>query len=316
VVQLDERRIDDALTSLRNALAIKRELARRLPKDRDRRLDVAQALAWLSDAELLSNGREAAMQNRREEQAIYRTMLDETPDDRPTIEALIVNRDRIAQILLDDGKIQPSLTELEQAVSEAEPLLKLDPSNVEYRGAALGAFLLQGEAYLQARLLVQAATAASRARELVEGLAKMAPNVIDWNGTQLGAVRLLQTKVAAANARDLHACVIALAPADRESQRLDRVSTNVPSLSALARVAAEGDLLRGDYAAANTQPDLARTAWSRALNGLTILAGTLAPATDPSVQRLLADARTRLQSSSLQIKVDQVRSRRFSCGTL
>lgn len=316
VVQLDEHSIAAALTSLRNALAIKRELARRLPKDRDRRLDVAQGLAWLSDAELLTNDLDAAMQNRRQEQAIYRTMLAEMPDDRPTIEALIVNRDRIAQILLDDGQIQPSLTELEQAVSEAEPLLKLDPSNVGYRGAALGAFLLQGEAYLQARLLVQAASAASRARELVEGLAKTAPNVIDWNGTQLGAVRLLQTKIAAADARDLSACRIALAPADRESQRLDHLSNNAPRLSALARVAAEGDLLRGDYADANSQLDLARSAWSHALNTLTILAATLTPATDPSLQRLVSDARARLQSSSFQIKVDQVRNRPFICGSI
>lgn len=315
-VLLNEHRVEPALVSLQQALAIKEELARRSPKDRDRRLDVAQGLAWLSDAELQSGALDVAMQNRRAEQTIYMRLLVETPDDRPTIEALVVNRDKIAQILLVNGQIDEAMTELKKAVAESQPLLASDPANVGYRGAALGAFLLQGESHLQAHELEQAEIAASRAQTLVDGLVKSAPTVIEWSGIQLGSVRLLKVRIAAARARDMEACRAALAPAVLESERLDGLSASVPRLLPLVRVAAQGDLLRGDFESVSARPDLARAAWARAVANINRVAGIGNEVSDRTFQHLLSYAQSHLQQAPPQGEMKRMVGRQFDCKTI
>ncbi len=312
-VQLDEHRVDAALTAFQHALVTTKELARRLPKDRDRRLDVAQGLAWLSDAELKSGADDAAMRDRLSEQSIYNGLLSETPDDRPTIQALVVNRIRIGQILLGDGQIEQAIGELNQAVVEGRQLLASDPANAAYRSNAAWALLSLGEVYLQAHSLTQATIAASQAQALTDGLVRSDHTVVEWGGTQLGAVRLLQIEIAAEAARDIGACRAALAPAVQESERLDRLSERVPGLLSLARVAARGDLLKGDYAALGARPDLARLAWTQAITTLNRITGTHGVVGDRSIQHLRFVGLERLRAGPPHARVERRLDHNFAC---
>jgi tetratricopeptide (TPR) repeat protein len=93
---LAEHRIEPAITSLEQALKLEAELVQREPGNRDRLLDYAQALAWVADANMQLGETQAALRNRQTEQTVYVRLLKAVPNDRPTVLALVVNRDKLA----------------------------------------------------------------------------------------------------------------------------------------------------------------------------------------------------------------------------
>ena len=113
---LAEHRIEPAITSLEGALKLEAELVQREPGNRDRLLDYAQALAWLADANMQLGETQAALRNRRTEQTVYARLLKAVPNDRPTVLALVVNRDELASILLVEGQTSLAKEQLDKAI--------------------------------------------------------------------------------------------------------------------------------------------------------------------------------------------------------
>ncbi len=262
---LTENRAEEALAAFRRAIAIDQMLALKSPRDRERRMNLAQAFAWASDAEAAAGRDDPALKDRLAERSIYDVLLGEDPNDNAASEDLVVNRVTIGGLLMRAGRSSPAISEFETSAREAERLKAIDPANTRYQLHAATAFTALGRALLVRHSLPAAAMAADHAQTLNETLVAKDPTVDEWRGVRLGSVRLLRIKISAEAARSPSACRRALAPAVEEAQRLDRLSIDRPRDEPLALAAAEASLLSGDYQAISARIDGARAAWAKAL---------------------------------------------------
>ena len=314
---LAEHRIEPAITSLEQALKLEAELVQREPGNRDRLLDYAQALAWVADANMQLGETQAALRNRQTEQTVYVRLLKAVPNDRPTVLALVVNRDKLANILLEEGQTSLAIDELDKAIFEIQPLLAADQENAGYRGAALGVYLLLGEANLRSGRLAQADAAVSSARVLLNSLVRAAPNDIEWSGTQLANLRLLTIRIAGARASNPETCRTALAPVVAESQRLRQLIKSGTAVPALARSAARSFILLGDYELASLQAGQAQAAWTDAVATIESSFAVNGSVADKEAQDLLLVAQSNARQLSVNIDIaGSVGRRTFHCASI
>jgi len=262
-LSLKHRRMGQALDAFRQALEITQSLARESPRDHELAVELAQAYAWVSDAEIAVGENYAGIKDRLAERQIYARLIKAAPDDIAAAEDLVVNRTTLAEIYMRANRLSEAVAELTQSTREAERLMATDRGNTQFEGYAVKAFTALGQALLWRGSTLSARHADERATDLAEALVTKDPTVDAWNGVELGRARLLGIEIAAQASSDRRACRQALAPAAQEFQRLERLSTASPQNIGLATAAAEAALLDGDYQAASGLPDRARTAWSR-----------------------------------------------------
>ena len=286
---LKKHRPAEALPAFRRALEIERGLAQRSRADRSRQADLADAYGWLSDAEAMAGSERDALDHRLAERRICEQILAEHPDDSAAAESLMVNQRAVARIYSKDRDLRAAGTELAQSTKTAERLMATDRTNIEYKSEAVSSYADLGRALLAQRRLAAAATAARRADDLAEALASKDPTVDAWTGVQLGDVRLLRIRIAAAAAAQGAACRRALAPAAEESARLVRISDAKPNDLPLAHAAAEALLLDGDFQYLSSRPRQARQAWASAKALLARAAGAEATARNERSHTLAAE---------------------------
>ncbi|MDQ2860754.1 MAG: hypothetical protein M3T55_08515, partial [Pseudomonadota bacterium] len=261
---LKNNRAPEALAFFRRALDVTQSLANKSPRDHDLQMELAQIHAWLSDAEIAAGELDAAIKDRLAEGQICRALLQKAPDDNAAEEDLVVNRTALGRLYARTGRLGDSIDELARAANEAERLMAVDRSNTEYQESAVVAFTALGESLMRRRSMAAAREAARRADTLAESLVSKDSTVNNWSGRQLGAARVLLMRVAVQAASDAGSCRQALAPAPRESARIEQLVFRRPNDLLLSRVAGEAAILEGDYEAVMGRPDRARTAWTKA----------------------------------------------------
>ena len=262
-ILLAQHRAPEALARFRRPLAIRRALAAKTPGERDRSIDLAEAHAWMADAELATGASAAAANDRLAERRIFAIILRASPDDRPVADQLVVNRIALAAIDVGTRQIVQAIGELSRATSEADALMASDRENTQIQGDAVSAYTALGQALLRRGSLAAAGQAARKALNLAEALARRDPTVTEWSGLRLGRARLLAIEVGAETARDDPACRLALAPAEPEAARLQALALTRPRDAPLANVTAEAALLAGDFDALSGRSDAARQAWRK-----------------------------------------------------
>jgi hypothetical protein len=170
------------------------------------------------------------------------------------------------------------------------------PDVVDYQNAAASTFTLLGEALLRARDLDGAASAASRARDLAERLARADPARADWRGRLLGGARVLELEVLSARAATDDARRPALAPAAGEARRLAKEAAGQPHDRGLARTAAEAALLAGDLASLRGEAQEASNWWAESVQVLARARADGPDKLDLESQKLMVKVKSRLKS--------------------
>jgi tetratricopeptide (TPR) repeat protein len=298
VVLLGRHHADQAATAFAGALRIMQARALAAPGDRDRQWDLAQIHAWFADTELARGRLDAAMNHRLTERAIYDSILALHPADATAASSHVVNRLKIAAILMAQHQTAAAVRELTQASAEIEPLMTAQPDVVDNREEASKIDILLARARLAQRDPAAASAAAARAVSLAEALVRKDPTVMDWQGPLLGSARVAAIEAAADEAHDAEARRLALQPALGEAARLSRLVQALPHDRDMAHAAAEADLLAGDALNAAGRVDQARTAWAA---GVQILTRAEADGPDPldaESQAVMVKAEARLASST------------------
>lgn len=260
-VLMDQGRADEAAAAFRRQLAIVRRLAERSPEDHTRQMDLAQTLAWLSDADSLRGDYAAALASRAAEAAIYSRFLAAQPNDHAAAMALVVNRTAVARNELLQGQIEAAITELRATTSQLDRMIAAAPDDASMAGKASSALQLLGQALMQHGDLAAAEPPARRAREMIEAMVRRDPTLNEWAGPRLGAARILEIKIAAMRARSIADRQRALMLIVPEAGRLRALSDGRPGYYPLARVAAEAELIAGDYQSAAGHLIEARERW-------------------------------------------------------
>ncbi len=298
---LKDNRALEALAAFQHTLHITRALAAKSRHDHELNMELAQAYAWVADAETAAGEDDAANADRLAERQIYIRLIEEAPDDNAAAEDLVVNRTALGEIYLRTQRLNDALDELARATSEADRLLATDRGNTQFQADAASAFAAFGEVLLRRRLTAAATIAANRAESLVEALVKKDPTVDAWRGVGLGRSRLLRIRIDAQSARDSRACRRALAPAEREFARLYRRSIERPHDRLLSNVAAEAALLDGDYEATSGHPVGARAAWAKSLTILAQVNSGDLSRTNGAARLIMSEALDRQEISNFNI---------------
>jgi tetratricopeptide (TPR) repeat protein len=296
-VLLEEGQARAARDAFQRALDISRELSQRAPADVGRAIDLGTSFAWIADAEA---GEEpaAAMRNRRLERSLYQRLLAEAPSNRAAARAMIVNRTAVSRLLQAGRDVAGARAELTEAASEGEALIAAEPDDLSYRASLATAYNTLARLELAAGQLKPARRAAKRAMALAEALVAKDATVTGWQGVQLGAARLLEIEIAAAGAADQAARRQALEPAVAEADRLAGLSLKSPADVALASLAVEAQLLRGDYQALGGRRDLAQADWRSSLAALQRIPAGAPMASEARWSDLVRAAKDRLGGAS------------------
>ncbi len=268
---LESGRPAEAIAAFSRRLTAHQQLVRHAPDDRDRLGDLGQSYAWLADANLMTGRLQQAFDDRTAERRIYDAILSRTPAEPAALQAMVVNRQGMANVFMEQRRFQDAIRELEQASDEADVLLKSDPGAARYQDIAAPTFITLGDAQLSAGRSDAALISAERAVAMSETLARKDPSVIDWTGRDLGGARMLSIRIRAVRAKDRDTLVRVLEPAEAEGHRLMVLARGRPKDLGLAKAAAEAMLLAGDLASLSGDAGGARTRWS---NGADILLST------------------------------------------
>ena len=139
VVYLQSARLPEARAAFLDAVAIDRDLAARQPDLVQAHVDLANALAWVATVFEMTDGRDAAIDAREQEIAIYENQLAAEVDDW-NIRRDAINAERaLARLLIAPGNETPAgdlaaaLAILEATSFEADALLQRDPANGNWR---------------------------------------------------------------------------------------------------------------------------------------------------------------------------------------
>ncbi len=298
VVLLGRHHADQAATAFSGALQIMQARALAAPGDRDRQWDLAQIHAWLADTELARGRLNAAMNHRLTERAIYDAMLALHPADATAASSHVVNRLKVATILMAQRQPAAAARELTQASAEIVPVMTAQPDVVDNREEASKIDILLAKARLAQHDPAAASAAAVQAVSLAEALVRKDPTVVDWQGPLLGSARVVAIQAAADQPRDAEAGRLALQSAVDEAARLDRLVQALPHDRDMAWAAAEADLLAGDDLNAAGRVDQARGAWAASLRILTRAQADGPDPLDADSQAVMVKVEARLASSN------------------
>jgi tetratricopeptide (TPR) repeat protein len=267
---------DEAETHLREALAIRRRLAR-ATDDRSTLSELAMAWSMVGDLELARHEAGDRRLKAATDAYIEALRLREQialEEDAPRFRRLLsVAHGRLARVYAQSGDWQGSRREAEQAVAIAHDLCRHDPSNVTWRIDASVASSRLGDATRALGDLDAAAAAYAEAVELRQRLLAEDPENARWQDLlavalgRLVEVRLVQEQLDAAEAHSL-----------RATELSEQLTWLDPGHLRWRRGLAVAWIRRGDVARARGKRAEATEAWRRALSAAFTLAD--APASE------------------------------------
>jgi len=276
-VFLENARTEEAVAAFKKSLATNLELAAHAPGDRGQLASLGESYAWYADAQFVEGDLPSALSSRLAERRIYLDLLAQNPNDSEIAQSLIVNREAMAKIMMQQHRTADAIGELEVASQDGLKLVRANPQNNEFREKLAPIFVALGQAQLQAGSPAAAEDTVGQALATADALVRKDPTVVDWSGRQLGGARILQMKARAQLARTGRARQAALAASPGEFHRLDVLSDAHPHDLPLSRTAAEAAVLAGDYRWSLGDPAGAGAVWTKGVQIL-IRAGGFEPA--------------------------------------
>jgi hypothetical protein len=283
---LAEGRTSAAAATLTRSLQVWQDLRGRRPADTDVAANLAEALAWQSEA-FEQQGRLAeARAQRLAELALYRGLLAKNANLADARFGVIVAERALARQAFFGGDSARAVAGYRDVVAKAEAQLKLEPDNVRLSGEVVVTQLELGEALLAEGLTDAAEAARLRALQLLAAAPPRGQDAREWRQHRARAhllqAAILATRKDAPAALRLDQAVLGQLPAKSTG------ATDTRWLADRARFQA------GDALAMLGRRGEARVAWSAVEADL---AGPPAP-TWPRLAALRTSARRRLAASS------------------
>lgn len=176
----EQGRAADAIAQFELAREVFARLVKTAPRDPARLLDLAQSHSWLSSSFADALRLADSLRARKEEIAIYRSILVREPRNALAAERLMLAERFLAETELSRGAMQPAAEAIAAANRMAETQLRLEPDNVDWQKAAAKSRLLQAE-FLGMQGHAEAGLAElQRVRPLLAGLLAHDSAVWEW----------------------------------------------------------------------------------------------------------------------------------------
>jgi tetratricopeptide (TPR) repeat protein len=262
IVLYDRRRFDEAATQFSAALSTMEAISTADPSNKAYRQEVAEALAWLADAERARGHYDRAIALRQRNVALYSQSFAQFHDAK--------SRDRLVQALralgwlfAERGQVDLAAEQFRASISNANMLRAVEPSNTLWAEGGAHAQLMLARLLLATGKRDQAEPEISAACQTYRWLLNRPSPRPEWRKSVFACTsveaRLLLRNGAKDQAFDL---------AQRAVQAARTVHTEdkVEDAFRLAR----GYRLLGDIERERGHTDAARTAWTSGLSGIPV----------------------------------------------
>lgn len=176
----EQGRAADAITQFEQAREVFARLVKAAPQEPARLLDLAQSYSWLSSSFADALRFTDALRARRQEIAIYRSMLAREPRNAVAAERLMFAQRFLADIEISRGELQAAAASISEANRMADTQLRLEPDNVDWQKAAAKSRLLQAELLRLQGHPEQGLAELQRVRPLVAALLARDSSVWEW----------------------------------------------------------------------------------------------------------------------------------------
>ena len=262
--------VEDAELWLREALAIRRRLAR-ATDDRSTLSELAMAWSMLGDLELArheaGDRRLGAATDAYVEALRLREQIALEEDAPRFLRLLSVAHGRLARVHARSGDWAASRREADRALAIAHDLWRQDPANVTWRIDVSVASTRLGDATRALGDLDAAAEAYAEAVELRQRLVTEDPENARWQDLLSVALgRLVEVRLAQGQLDDAHAA------SNRATELSEQLTWLDPAHLKWRRGLAVAWIRHGDVARARRRPSEATSAWRRALAAAFVLA--------------------------------------------
>ncbi len=289
IVQMQKSFLKDALENLKKAAQARREYAKLKPDDRQAHMELGVVLHWMAEISLRMGEGSQALDFLVEQGDVHSVLLSKNPADQLIKSRQILNSVMRSETLLNMREFEEAGDLVEKAASSALAHLSLDKEDTTRLSNSVRAHLTRAEVALVMNKLKDAEGALEIANRQIEELKTINPDRYDWSGGLLGRVRLLEMELSAKSADNVENCNTALRSVEAELLRLNKIFENHPTDIRLAGVTAAAQLLTGDHAALNGEPDRAEAYWRRSSEILARSAGDSGPPKDLASQKLIAE---------------------------
>ena len=201
ILELDDNRAAKALQYFKNGEGVWARLSERSTDKREPNYNLAQMLAWKADAErrLLNHG--GALEDRRRESRIYRSLLAADSADSKAKEGLAVAQLRTAQLELETGRPREAMQTARQGLAEIQLLQARDPSNRLWQEIGTKAANATAEASMIAGDWPGARQANVLALKNAQRLVAIDRTVPEWRTDCLIPARWMEIAIAVADKR-------------------------------------------------------------------------------------------------------------------
>ena len=192
VYSLETGSAGDAIAFFETAQSVFSEAAERDADNPEWQVMVAQAHAWAADAYQLTRDWQRAIDHRATEAAIYIDLLVADPANNDIRQKLIASHNARADLSLDNGAIDASISELDAGIRYGSELMRLDPENTltTYMTALAHVKRIRAEWY--AGEINRGRQHLAEARRIIAGLLKRNDLVLEWQLLDIEA-RLLSS---------------------------------------------------------------------------------------------------------------------------
>ena len=209
----EQGRANEAIAQFDQARGVFARLVKTAPKEAMRLLDLAQSYSWLSSSFVDELRFDDAFRARKEEIAIYQSVLKQDPRNAIAVERLMLAERFLADVELSHGDLKAASLAAAEASRMADAQMRLEPDNVQWQKAAAKSRLLQAELLglqghpeqgmlrlesarpLLAGLLARDATVWDLRVDLQESLAQVESDLLRQLGKRTEAMRTIEASV-------------------------------------------------------------------------------------------------------------------------
>lgn len=127
-----EGRPVEAQAQFQKALDIRRQIAAREPDDPKLQHHIANALAWLADAQRLAGDLDAALATRAAQRTILAALVHRSPNNLKERDSLLANDLAVARIEISQGRYERAARRLQRGHAAELELARADPDNKDF----------------------------------------------------------------------------------------------------------------------------------------------------------------------------------------
>ena len=180
IVLLAQRKFEEAAQSFRRALVTIQGLANADPNNGEYRLGLAEALAWLADAELAAGRLDDAITLRQRQVTLLNQLLDKSGGDVGFREKLVPAYRALGHALGARGALDLAIANFRQAADHARALISVESQNRTWISYAAAARLDLAYYLLDMGQVANAALETRSGCDLAQGLRSRDPTVVHW----------------------------------------------------------------------------------------------------------------------------------------